>query len=344
MPECGVPRATKFAARPGRRLRTLFPVLGLVERAWSTEGHAEGSQFLVWSQIVSDAFGRLSLERPFEDDGASFRSACAGRRVGDLVLSSMSSQRQSVRRDEALIAGSPLGCYFVNVPLSGSGAVSQGGRTVTLGHGDVVVLDGDQPFRLEFARPFDEICMTIPKALLDPLLADPATCTARRIPGDRGVGAVVSSSLQELARDGHPLDRREMHAMSEHLVGLIALVLADAVVRLPSSARLLHLQAVLDEIERGYPDPALTAAEVARRVAVPAHLVGELLADRETTFEEWVLARRLEHAWALLDPELDDPRTVADVARDSGFADVDHFAMHFRKRFGMTPKERRCAV
>lgn len=53
------------------------------------------------------------------------------------------------------------------------------------------------------------------------------------------------------------------------------------------------------------------------------------------TPHQYLLAKRLEHARALL--ELDDLR-VTDVAHQSGFGDLHNFSKAFRKRFGSSPR------
>jgi AraC-like DNA-binding protein len=56
-----------------------------------------------------------------------------------------------------------------------------------------------------------------------------------------------------------------------------------------------------------------------------------------TTFSEFVLARRLEHAFELLTAPAHNNLKVADIALASGFSDISYFNRAFRRRYGDTP-------
>ena len=101
--------------------------------------------------------------------------------------------------------------------------------------------------------------------------------------------------------------------------------------------RALRQAAVLREIEQRCVDPELRAASVAAQLGITARYVHLLLKETGRTFSRHVLDKRLEQALALLrDPQWHS-RKIADVAGESGFADLSYFSRTFRRKYGDTP-------
>jgi AraC-like DNA-binding protein len=94
---------------------------------------------------------------------------------------------------------------------------------------------------------------------------------------------------------------------------------------------------VLRDIETLMADPDLSAAAVARRLGVTPRYVHLLLEETGLSFTQHVLEKRLERAAALLRDPRQSERRIADIALESGFADLSHFKRSFRGRFGDTP-------
>lgn len=313
-------------------------MLGIVERVWSTAGVDADRQFATWADLASDAFVPVSISRP--DGRPGFASEARGRRVGDLGVSWLASEAQVVDRPAELIARHPGGTYFVNVPLVGQGIAMQEGRSALTRAGDLVLVDADRPFRLEFGGCFEQVSLAVPHAVLDPLLAAPADATAVTVPGDSGPGAVAVAALTALAQQRGRLTAAQSLGLVRHVVGLVALGLAGAqTARCCTRAHLL--QAALDAIDAQLTDPDLTIDRVARAACISTSYLTKLFTERGTTFCRFVLGRRLDRALAALDPGLPGPRgTVTDVALACGFRDSSHFARTFRARFGVTPSDR----
>jgi AraC-like DNA-binding protein len=66
-----------------------------------------------------------------------------------------------------------------------------------------------------------------------------------------------------------------------------------------------------------------------------------LFAAEGTTFSQFVLNRRLDHAHKMLaDPRLAN-HTITMIAFDAGFRDLSYFNHRFRRHFGVTPSQMR---
>ncbi|GAB3580024.1 helix-turn-helix domain-containing protein [Calidifontibacter terrae] len=286
----------------------------------------------------------VTLERALEVDG--FSSSLAARQVGDLGVTRLRSEAQSVNRTPELVGLAPGDLYFLNLPTRGHGLAIQDGRRVATGPGDFVLIDGARPFSLSFAASFDQITLTIPHAMLDPLLAQPADCTGRLISSASPVGAIASAAVRALAGNPARSDNRAIRGVTGHVLGLVALAVSDAVPQPQQDSRCQTLQAALDEIDRSLFDPALHPADVAARLCISVSYLTKLFAAQGTSFCRVLLHRRLDRAYELLAVGGNEPvarGTVTQVAYACGFADPAHFARVFRGRFGITPTQRLAA-
>jgi AraC-like DNA-binding protein len=97
----------------------------------------------------------------------------------------------------------------------------------------------------------------------------------------------------------------------------------------------------------GYIREHLHAAVTLRDLAAVAHLSPYHFARRfkESTGlppRRYIIARRIERAQQL--PRGEDDLSLAQVAARVGFSDQGHFARHFRRLVGVTPKRFRCST
>ena len=316
-------------------------MLALAEMQLTTTGQPAAVQFDLWQQMVADAFTPVTLSRADDARGNGFRSTVQARRVGDLALSWLTSEAQTVDRTADLIRARPSGHYFLNLVLRGCGSAVQDGRVATALPGQLLLVDGDRPFTLDFGCTFDDICLMIPKDLLDTHLAAPELCTAVTVDGTTASGAMVLGALRALRSQRVNPSPRETAGITEHIVPLISLAVSEAAMPSAPSPRTALLQAVLDEIDNHFADPDLTTGEVARRVSISVSYLTKLLASRGTTFGHLLQQRRLDHAWAVLAPNGPATTTITSVAHGSGFRDSAHFSRAVRARFGITPSQRR---
>jgi AraC-like DNA-binding protein len=316
-------------------------MLGLAEVQLSTAGHPAEVQFDLWQHMVADAFTPVALGRSDRSEDDGFRSSVQARRLGDLSLSWLTSQAQRVERTAELISGRRSGHYFFNLVVRGCGSAVQDGRAATALPGQFLLVDGDRPFTLDFGCAFDDICLMIPKDMLDGHLAAPDLCTAVTVEGSSASGAMVLGALRALRAQRIRPTPREASGITEHLVPLISLAVSVAAMPSAPSPRTALLQSVLDEIDNHFADPDLNPHEVARRVSISVSYLTKLLAARGTTFGHLLQQRRLDHAWAALAPDGPTTTTITSVAHASGFRDSAHFSRAFRARFGITPSQRR---
>ena len=137
------------------------------------------------------------------------------------------------------------------------------------------------------------------------------------------------------------LDALAQHAVSQHLMDLMVLVLGgrrdateQAKERGLAAAR---LEAIKADIVARLGDGGLTLADLARRHRASPRTIQLLFERSGVTFSEFVLEQRLLRAARLLRDPRHRAAKVSDIAHLSGFNDVSYFHRTFRRRFGMTP-------
>jgi AraC family transcriptional regulator, positive regulator of tynA and feaB len=303
-------------------------------RWWSTAGLPEAEQFGYWHEAVWEAFVPVTLDRTGE---GRFPSAVSAHAVGPLGVSRIASDPQRVNRTADQVRAKAGDVFFCNLPLSAGSWASQDGRRADLEVGDLVIIDGSQPFELGFERAFDQISITVPHDLLAPLLAAPARATAVRVAGDQGVGAIAGAALRALAVGEETLDAQSARGVAERVSSLLALALGGLSSAGPKPPRELLLASAIDEVERALADPELSPDRVAERINVSTRYLHQLFSERGLSFGRHLLARRLEHCRRdLADPALAGIG-IGEIAWRNGFQDPSHFGRAFKAAYDLTP-------
>lgn len=308
-------------------------------REWDTVRARENEQFDAWRELVVTAFGPLTLQR--EQRGA-FPAFVGHRTAGPLGLFHICAPAQHVRHPGVPGPSPSRDVVFLNLMVRGAGTVEQDGRTAEQRPGQMFLLDGSRPFHKHFTADFEQLCFTLPRGLLIPRLADPATVTARRVSGDHGVGTIVAAMLRALAVDMAGLDTRTAGTVGSSLVDLLALAFGTPVAGTRVRREQLR-QAALDVVERDLGHPDLCPTHVARQINVSVRSLHQLFADHGVSFGRWVLRQRLERCRRDLEDPAWDAVSITALATRWGFADPSHFGRAFRVRYGVTPSEYRRA-
>lgn len=235
--------------------------------------------------------------------------------------------------------------YFAVVLLGGDYLLQQDGREVFLRPGDMALYDATRPHRIHCPRSFAKLIVSIPRAALRERVAGIERCTALRIPGDHGIGAVASDFMRSAARHASSLSAPEFTALAEHALDL--LTLAATAVRPAdfqlSRSRSLSLHRIKDFVERHLAEADLDAARVAAGVGLSSRYINGLFRDEDTSLMRHVWQRRLEQCRRDLRNPAHAGHRLSDIAFRWGFNDLSHFSRAFRQRFGCSPSEYRQA-
>lgn len=158
------------------------------------------------------------------------------------------------------------------------------------------------------------------------------------------LAAIDSSFPSETERPSPPLVAAAAASNLGELAELAALYASSCAVAVERSragraADLVERARII--VERRMADEELSLDDVAAELFVsPSHLRHVFKKQAGTTFCDYLCALRLDAAARLLD---DRDLKIQDIAARVGYAEQRYFASCFKKRFGMTPTERRDA-
>jgi AraC-like DNA-binding protein len=295
-----------------------------------------------WQRILEDTFGPAELRVCGElGSGDRLRVGDAGAvRVFELSVSG----RNEAERRRTHIRRLDRELYKIAVHTRGHGVVEQDGRRTRLEPGDLIFADLSRPCHWAYSSA-EFVSVAFPHTLL-PLQEKQLTrLTGVRIPGDRGLGALVSSLARQLPErldDCGPADQARLGtAVLDLVTAALAARLDRAQEVPPDSRRRALLLRLLAFIEEHLGDPELSPAGIAAAHHISLSYLYKLFETEQTTVADWIRRRRLERCRRdLLDPALWHT-PVSTIAARWGFASPAHFSRTFRAAHGLPPRQYR---
>jgi AraC-like DNA-binding protein len=216
----------------------------------------------------------------------------------------------------------------------------EGGRAFTVKAGDMMLVHEATWFEVRHQRAKVEVvslgCAQV--AARVPRF-DLAPCY--HIPGN-APGAALFAGYANLLRQAPPVGERARQTAANHIHDLMAVCLDGFVrggaERNERSVRAARLELIQKDILDRLRDPSLDVNAVARRQGVTPRYIQRLFGTKGTTFTEFVRDNRLALALRRLGED-DSGISIADIAFESGFADLSNFNRAFRRRYGVTPSD-----
>ena len=230
--------------------------------------------------------------------------------------------------------------YFGVILLSGEYLLEQNNREVFLRPGDMTIYDATRPHRIHCPKSFSKLIVSIPRKLMRERMAGVEHCTALRINGDSGLGAVASNFIQSVAKEADRMTVDTFIRTSENSLDLFTLALNS--VRPEnfnlSRSRSLSIYRVKDFVERNLKNPALDTAMIVSGTGLSARYINELFGDENTSLMRFVWQRRLEHCHQELSNPIHAGKRVSDIALRCGFNDFSHLSRAFKQKYRTAPR------
>lgn len=287
---------------------------------WSTADVARTDAFGYWADVICDAFVHVSA-RPVTQE--SFQGRISHTTLDGVGISALSSNAQQVRRTKSQIARGHEDSVLANIQLTGRGTLEQDGRTAVLEPGTLAFVDSARPYTLDFADPFSQLVIRVPRSLMSQRCLSGATAVALR---PSGPVRLVTDFFAGLDR----LDVATAAQLLPHGIGLLDCAVGWAAGSAPTDAALTR-ERVLRFVNRHAREPSLDANAIAAGCGISRRTfyrsvesVTGLIRDQRVAFARQMLRS--------------NPSCSLDVvARHCGFAGVAQFHRAFRTVTGMTP-------
>jgi AraC-like DNA-binding protein len=276
--------------------------------------------------------------------GPDFRAEVVAGEIGPVHVARMSTSAGVCRRSARLARACDTESYQLDVLAEGEVTVEQDGRRARLVPGDMTLLDPGRPVRYVHSAT-RHVNVVFPRSMLAHRADAFDRLTAVRVPGHRGVGALLSTVARQLPECLDACDSAEAVRLGAAVVDLLAVALAARLdkpsVVSPEARQDVLVRRIHRYIEEHLGDPALAPATIAAAHHISLRYLHKLFQARGTTVGDWVRRRRLDRCRRdLLDPALRG-RPVNAVGARWGFPTAAGFNRIFKAAYGRPPGEYR---
>ena len=205
-------------------------------------------------------------------------------------------------------------------------------RQISVGAGEMILVDHDEPFSFQTDENTECLCLMLPERWLIDRSAAWRSALFEVATAARSFAPTLRSLLDEWIKMSCP----PTHLVAEQFGGLLSMMYASGLEGV-SLRRTRFTETIITVIREHYADPALAPDVAAEIVGISRRHLHFLLAKAGTTFGRELMDARLAGARLMLVSKSHLHRTVAEVAYLHGFTDPGHFARRFRAATGISP-------
>ncbi|MBV7698158.1 helix-turn-helix domain-containing protein [Streptomyces sp. TRM70350] len=280
----------------------------------------------------------------FLEGPGPFSASITTDQLGPLRINRVLSGPAHVSRTRRLLSHDSE--EYVTVGLHRRGAprmlAHDGSETGAMRPGDMVILTSYGPYASVYTEPVEIVSVVLPRPALLVPNSDLHGLTGGIIPGDEGLGRLLSPFLSRLA-DTAAVNTPEVgEQLARNVTDLLATLCAERLghdrIDAETAQRALLLR-IRFFINRNLAHPGLSPESIARAHGISTRYLHKLFQGEGMTVSRWILRRRLEESRRELDRRGPRIPTVSSVARRWGFTHLAHFSRAFRAAYGMSPRE-----
>ena len=309
----------------------------MLER-YSTEKLAPVQKIRRWCEFGSSTLSRLAV-RPYRP--GDFRAQLVRATLGEIGITHMSSTAAVAESEEGCVgdwAGSPEGALAITYYKAGHPRLTQGGRTLQLAPGDVVVRDLRRRWVQDSEENFTLMTVKVPVRCFSGAFESLQSCVMVPLRANDPRAGLLSSLIDNLGRlafDGlvttgqAPVERLLRAAVE------ISFTPRDA----EPPARHGLPPAITAYLDEHIADPELSVGGMARDLGLNIRSVQRAFNLAGTTPRALILARRLELAAEHLRGADAGRLNITRLALSLGFNDPGYFTRVFHQEFGITPTQ-----
>ncbi|QNP68404.1 helix-turn-helix domain-containing protein [Streptomyces roseirectus] len=264
--------------------------------------------------------------------------------LGEVTIWPATFDHLVFHRTPRLMRQSDPEVYHLSLLLRGEGAADWGERRAAYRVKDLHVSHSSKAFEVSTGPdPVSIVGVEIPRSAVVLPGRRAEDKVLGRVPGDAGLGALLTQFLIQLADDTSPYRPTDAARLGTVVIDLVTALFAhllDAERAVPPETRARALTLRIKEfVRRNLADPDLTPAAIAAAHHVSRSYLYRLFQEEGLTVASYLREQRLKNARRdLADPALRDLPIHAVAAR-WGFPRAAEFTRAFRAAYGDTPSD-----
>jgi len=288
-----------------------------------------------WRELVSSIHSRMAFR---VRDGYSGRIEHQHTEAYQLVR--WWSDEELIKRSGTDVRRHPHGAYELLVPVTGSMMIRQADTALRLEPGGLALATLDAPMDMWHSDNFSCLALVIPRTRMDARIGGRLTRTAG-LNAEHGMGRIVADLLGSLRSQAHMIDGLDFDAAADRAVDLLCLAYGGALLPPVYETQDDLVATIRRYVRANAHDLSLTGAAVAAELGWSLRQIQARLQRTGTTPSMLIREERLELARLRLQHPGWKRRTVANIARSSGFSNPSTFSNAYRERFGERPTDTR---
>jgi len=287
-----------------------------------------------WSELVSSIHSRMAFRmRP------NYRGRIEHQHTEAYQLVRWWGDEEFIERSGADVRRHPHGAYELLVPVMGSMMIRQAETSLRLEPGGMALATLDAPMDMWHSDNFSCLALVIPRDRVDARVGRLTRTVG--LNAEHGMGRIVVDLLGSLRSQAHTIGGLDFDAAADRAVDLLCFAYGGAPLP-PAYETHDDLVATIRRFVRANAhDVSLTGATVAAELGWSLRQIQARLQRIGTTPSMLIRDERLELARLRLQQHGWDHRTVASIARSSGFGNASTFSNAYRERFGERPTDTR---
>ncbi|MFI7416409.1 helix-turn-helix domain-containing protein [Nonomuraea sp. NPDC049684] len=303
-------------------------------------------RFAYWREMSSKMWMPLDAScEPGREDAFQAHVALGG--IGLVQATLLTAPSLTIRRTPRLIRRCDPETFFVTCAVRGHAGGGQAGRQAELQVGDLMLRDSSQPYVTTFGSRGPAggqvLSLQFPRSLLPLPERGLRELNAVPIRGDRGMGALASQFLLQLARRLEEFSPAEAARVSTLTLDVLTAALAGALDARsavpPGSRRRALLARIHAFVQANLGEPDLTPSAIAAAHHISLRYLNKLFHAEGHTVAGWIRERRLRQCRRdLAEPQLAG-QPISAIAARWGFTSPAHFSQAFRSAYGLSPSE-----
>ncbi len=304
-------------------------------RHWSSDGVTRADATDAWQSALAENYGQWQVTKAVD---RHFAARMRQRDLGGLRVVECVCDPCTGRRAPPLISRDPQPYIGVQITKAGRERFHFGDEAIGLGAGDLVIWTSTQPAEFTVTERLHKVTLVLPWAELQERLPRRAALTGNLIDSRTGIGALLYSHVDSLARQLDLFTECDHAAVRRATLELLSAAMGQRVAAPERSLSLRYLRQLQDYILSNLQDEQLSPTRIAAANNMSTRYVHMLFAQIGVSASSWIRTQRLERCRDDLRSRVHRDCSVSEIAYAWGFNDPSHFSRVFKQQFGVTPR------